>query len=99
VRLSGAGRPAVLLLGVLPAARTGLVSLLLYQLECNVRRATVLGIVGAGGLGQDIDLSLRLFDYARWAPLWWPSWSSSWNDQLGDASFTAGWAGTQAAAT
>lgn len=64
-RLAGAGRSAVLLLAVLPAARPGLLSLLLYQLECNVRTATVLGIVGAGGLGSAIDLSLRLFDYAR----------------------------------
>lgn len=65
VRLSGAGRGAVLLLAVLPQARPGLLSLTLYQLECNVRSATVLGVVGAGGLGQAIDLSLRLFDYAR----------------------------------
>lgn len=65
VRLSGAGRSGVLLLGVLPQARPGLLSLLLYQLECNVRSATVLGVVGAGGLGQAIELSLRLFDYPR----------------------------------
>lgn len=64
-RLSGASRPAVLALAVLPLARPGLLSLLLYQLECNIRTATVLGIVGAGGLGQAIDLSLRLFDYAQ----------------------------------
>jgi phosphonate transport system permease protein len=65
VRLSGAGRAAVLVLATLPLARPGLLSLLLYQLECNVRTATVLGIVGAGGLGQAIDLSLRLFDHGR----------------------------------
>lgn len=65
MRLAGASRPAVLALAVLPLARPGLLSLLLYQLECNVRTATVLGIVGAGGLGQSIDLSLRLFDYPR----------------------------------
>ena len=65
LRLTGASRTAVLLLAVLPQARPGLLSLLLYQLECNVRTATVLGIVGAGGLGQAIDLSLRLFDYGQ----------------------------------
>lgn len=64
-RLSGAGRGAVVALAVLPQARPGLLSLLLYQLECNIRTATVLGIVGAGGLGQAIDLSLRLFDYGQ----------------------------------
>lgn len=65
LRLTGAGRGAVLALAVLPQARAGLVSLALYQWECNVRTATVLGFVGAGGLGQAVDLSLRLFDYGR----------------------------------
>ena len=69
LRLAGASRPAVLALAVVPLARPGLVSILLYQLECNVRTATVLGVVGAGGLGQAIDLSLRLFDYGRLSTL------------------------------
>lgn len=55
-RFSGAGRPAVMLLAVLPEAKPGLASTAMYQLECNVRAATVLGIVGAGGIGQAIDL-------------------------------------------
>lgn len=67
LRLTGAGDAAVLGLAVLPQARAGLASLALYQWECNVRTATVLGFVGAGGLGQLIDLSLRLFDYGRLA--------------------------------
>jgi phosphonate transport system permease protein len=69
VQLAGAGRAAVLALAVLPQARPGLLSLLLYQLECNVRAAAVLGVVGAGGIGQAIELSLRLFDYGRLATL------------------------------
>ena len=69
VRLAGASRPATLALAVLPQARTGLASLLLYQFECNLRVATVVGFVGAGGLGGRIDLSLRLFDYARLSTL------------------------------
>ncbi len=65
VRLTGASRAATLALAVVPQARPGLLSLLLYQLECNVRTATVLGFVGAGGIGQAIDLALRLFDYGQ----------------------------------
>jgi phosphonate transport system permease protein len=65
VRLAGAGRAAVLALAVVPQAGAGLGSLLLYQLECNVRAATVLGVVGAGGLGGQIDLALRLFDHRQ----------------------------------
>lgn len=65
LRLTGAGRGCGAGLGVLPQARAGLLSLLLYQLKCDIRSATVLGIVGAVGLGQAIELSLRLFDHAK----------------------------------
>jgi ABC-type phosphate/phosphonate transport system ATPase subunit len=44
-------------------ARSGLVSVGLYQLECNIRASAVLGFVGAGGLGQEMAISLRLFRY------------------------------------
>lgn len=63
VRLSGAGRAATTVLAVIPQARAGLASLLLYQWECNLRTSTVLGFVGAGGIGQELAISLRLFRY------------------------------------
>lgn len=63
LRLTGASRTSVALLGVVPEARANLASLLLYQWECNVRTSTVLGFVGAGGIGQELALSLRLFRY------------------------------------
>lgn len=59
----GAGRTTVLLFAVLPQAAAPLVSVTLYQWECNIRSAMVLGFVGAGGLGQRIDLAMRLFRY------------------------------------
>lgn len=65
VRLSGAGRPATTIIAVLPQARAGLASVTLYQFECNIRTSTVLGFVGAGGLGQEMAISLRLFRYAE----------------------------------
>lgn len=63
LRLTGANRTSVALLAVVPEARANLASLLLYQWECNVRTSTVLGFVGAGGIGQELALSLRLFRY------------------------------------
>jgi phosphonate transport system permease protein len=63
IRMTGAGGLGTLLLAVVPQARSGLVSLLLYQWECNIRTATVVGFVGAGGIGGALDLSLRLFRY------------------------------------
>lgn len=56
-------------LAILPQARTGLLSLVLYQWECNIRTSTVLGFVGAGGIGQALDISLRLFRYRELATL------------------------------
>jgi phosphonate transport system permease protein len=42
-------------------------SFALYRLETNVRSATTLGIVGAGGIGQTLYESIRSFHYAETA--------------------------------
>lgn len=63
LRLTGAGRATTAALGVIPQAAPGLASLLLYQWECNLRTSTVLGFVGAGGIGQQLAISLKLFRY------------------------------------
>ena len=60
---TGAGGAAVFLWAVLPQARAPVVSVTLYQWECNIRAAMVLGFVGAGGIGQRIDIAMRLFRY------------------------------------
>lgn len=69
VRLLGVGRLGLAGLAVIPQARQNLVSLTLYQWECNVRAATVIGFVGAGGIGQQVDISIRLFAYSETATL------------------------------
>jgi phosphonate transport system permease protein len=69
VRLTGAGRAATTALAVVPQARAGLASMLLYQWECNIRTSTVLGFVGAGGIGQELAVSLRLFRYEELSTL------------------------------
>jgi phosphonate transport system permease protein len=69
VRLTGAGRFATTALGIFPQARAGLASLLLYQWECNIRTSTVLGFVGAGGIGQELAVSLKLFRYEELSTL------------------------------
>lgn len=69
LRLTGAGRAATTLLAIVPQARNGLASLVLYQWECNIRTSSVVGFVGAGGIGQALDISLRLFRYRELATL------------------------------
>jgi phosphonate transport system permease protein len=60
---TGAARIQVFLRGMWPQARPGLVAYSLYSFECCVRAASVLGLVGAGGIGYEIGLSMRLFEY------------------------------------
>ncbi len=69
VRLMGQGRLGIASLAVVPQARRHLVSLGMYQWECNVRAATIVGFVGAGGIGQQVDVAIRLFRYSEAATL------------------------------
>ena len=57
----GSGRLAAFVYGILPNAASELVSYTVYRWECAIRASVVMGFVGAGGLGQQIDLSLRMF--------------------------------------
>ncbi|WP_341304631.1 ABC transporter permease [Pseudomonas sp. TMP25] len=58
---SGSGRLAAFVYGILPNAAAELTSYTVYRWECAIRASVVMGFVGAGGLGQQIDLSLRMF--------------------------------------
>jgi phosphonate transport system permease protein len=69
LRATGAGTLQAFLFGRLPQAMGGFTSLTLYQWECNIRSATILGFVGAGGIGQQILISMNLFDYPKVATL------------------------------
>jgi phosphonate transport system permease protein len=60
---AGAGKSALLLYGFLPQVFANMVSYSLYRWECAIRSAAILGLVGAGGLGQQIELSMRMFQY------------------------------------
>lgn len=60
---AGAGKAGVVVYGLLPAALPHLVSYTLYRWECAIRASAILGFVGAGGLGQQIELSMRMFRF------------------------------------
>jgi phosphonate transport system permease protein len=51
--------------GVIPQVMPLWISYALYRFESNVRSATVLGIVGAGGIGVVIWEAIRGFQYAQ----------------------------------
>jgi len=58
---TGASRVRILLYGMLPQAAPQFVSYALYRWEVNIRAAAILGLVGAGGLGQRIHVAISLF--------------------------------------
>lgn len=63
--MSGANRLKITLYALLPDVMPSLTSILLYMWEFNVRSSTVLGIVGAGGIGQELKNSMDLLQFDR----------------------------------
>jgi phosphonate transport system permease protein len=69
IRATGANRLQEIIYGVVPQVLPLWISFSLYRFETNVRSATVLGIVGAGGIGQILFESIRGFYYAETAAI------------------------------
>ena len=65
VRATGAGRLNEIVWGVLPQVAPLWTSFALYRLESNSRSATVLGLIGAGGIGQLLFESIQAFQYRQ----------------------------------
>ncbi len=63
VRAAGASRLQVFAAVTLPQAAPALVAHLLYQLDVNIRSATLLGIVGAGGIGFYLLNASRVLEF------------------------------------
>ena len=69
IRATGATKLQEIVFGVVPQVLPLWISYSLYRFETNVRSATVLGIVGAGGIGQVLFESIRGFYYAETAAI------------------------------
>jgi phosphonate transport system permease protein len=67
VRATGANPLEEILYGVIPQVLPLWISYSLYRFESNVRSASVLGIVGAGGIGVILHEAIRGFEYAQTA--------------------------------
>lgn len=59
---NGAGRLQAFFYGLLPTNAAELTSYTVYRWECAIRSSVVLGFVGAGGLGQQLDNSMKMFN-------------------------------------
>ena len=69
IRATGASRLQEVIFGVIPQVIPLWISYVLYRFETNVRSATVLGIIGAGGIGQVLYESIRSFQYPETAAI------------------------------
>jgi phosphonate transport system permease protein len=65
LKAAGAGGTQVVVYGVVPQVAASLTSYILYIFEVNVRASTVLGFVGAGGIGLLLNRYTALFQYER----------------------------------
>jgi phosphonate transport system permease protein len=66
---SGSGRLQALVYALLPTHAAELASYTVYRWECAIRSSVVLGFVGAGGLGQQLDNSMKMFNGGEVATL------------------------------
>jgi phosphonate transport system permease protein len=67
LRVQGSGEGRIFLYATLPEIVPQLMSYTLYRWENNIRAAAVLGVVGAGGLGQMLAFHMALFQMGRTA--------------------------------
>jgi phosphonate transport system permease protein len=58
---NGSGRLQAFFYGLLPQNAAELTSYTVYRWECAIRSSAVLGFVGAGGVGQQLDTSMKMF--------------------------------------
>ena len=58
--INGASRSQAFLYATLPSCLPEMVSYTVFRWECAIRSSVILGFVGAGGLGQQMDLSMRM---------------------------------------
>ena len=59
---NGSSRLQAFFFGLLPQNAAELTSYTVYRWECAIRSSVVLGFVGAGGLGQQLDNSMKMFN-------------------------------------
>ena len=83
---NGSSRSQAFFYGLLPQNAAELTSYTVYRWECAIRSSAVLGFVGAGGLGQQMDTSMKMFAGAEVATIllvfialvWLADFASGW---------------------
>jgi phosphonate transport system permease protein len=61
----GANKIQIIVFGVLPQIMPGIISFALFRFEVNLRLSVILGAVGAGGIGYELDYAFNTLEYHR----------------------------------
>ncbi len=69
IRATGASWFQLMAFGVVPQIRSRFMGLSLYRLDINFRESSVLGIVGAGGIGATLNTSISRYEYSTTAAI------------------------------
>ncbi len=69
IRATGASWSQVIIYGVLPQVTPRLVGLSAYRFDINLRESSVVGVVGAGGIGDTLQTSFSRYDYSTSAAI------------------------------
>ena len=65
LKSSGASKSQIISFAIIPQIIPSFIANNLYILDRNIRMATMLGIVGAGGIGYELQSSFRMFEYQK----------------------------------
>ncbi len=61
----GANKLQIIWFGVVPQIMPSIISFALFRFEINIRLSVILGAVGAGGIGYELDYAFNLLEYHR----------------------------------
>lgn len=64
---AGCRLPHIILFAIIPQVLPAWLGVMLYRLEANIRVSTILGMVGAGGIGFELMTTMKLFEYENTA--------------------------------
>ncbi|MEW9121516.1 MAG: phosphonate ABC transporter, permease protein PhnE [Thermotaleaceae bacterium] len=65
MRATGASWIQAMARGVVPTIQTSLISWTALRFEINVGQSAILGLVGAGGIGQELTINMRSYDFGK----------------------------------
>ncbi len=78
VTATGAGRAQTLIYAIVPQLVPGFLAFILYQWDINIRMSTVIGFVGAGGIGQPMRTLIELGQFHEAAVMLWAIVAMVW---------------------